>query len=230
MKKIICLATALLGLQFSYAQDDVIVQNYNDPDDIKFSFYFGGGIAVLGDYNINRNLQAAGMPSINEVMPELSLGYTISSHNIAFDFEVNANFMDKSVDNHRLRIFGSGIKMRGHYIPYKTDAFFVSGGLDISYVTTQFALNDRNSVIDLNDLDPVTQTGHISLNNALLYTGPSVAVGLFQNKAFPMRINVGYDFALTNGRWKSEFADVVNRVGESGHSRFYAKINLPIFN
>lgn len=230
MKKIVFLAAGLLGLQFSYAQDDTVIQSNNDPDDTKISFYFGGGVAVLGDYNINKNLQVAGMPEIQGTMPELTIGYTISAPKVAIDFELNANYMDDRDNTSRLRILGSGVKLRGHYVPYKTDAFFVSGGLDLSYVVTQFDLNDRSNVIDLNDLDPATQTGHISLNNALLYAGPSVAVGLFQNKSFPVRINVGYDFALTNGKWKSEFANVVNQVGESGHSRFYAKINLPIFN
>ena len=227
MKKALFFVVAVLGFQFSYSQDEPVENNAKEP---LFNFFLGAGATFLGDYNINQNLANAGMPSINEVMPELSLGYTISSQKLALDFEVNANFMDKSANNYRLRAVGSGIKLRGHYIPYKTDAFFVSGGLDVSYVMTYFDLNDRNSVIDLNDLDPTTQTGHINLNNALLYAGPSVAVGLFQNKAFPMRINVGYDFALTNGRWKSDFANVVNRVGESGHSRFYAKIYIPVFN
>lgn len=227
MKKIILLATVLIGMQ-SFAQETESA--VTEKDSVKISFYFGGGVAVLGDYNINRNLQAAGMPEIQGTMPELSVGYTVSVPKVAIDFELNANYMDDRNNHSRLRVAGAGVKMRGHYVPFKTDAFFVSGGIDISYVLTQFDLNDRTNIIDLDDLDPATQTGHISLNHGLLYAGPSVAVGLFQNKSFPIRLNIGYDFALTNGKWKSEFANVVNQVGESGHGRFYAKIYLPIFN
>jgi len=33
-------------------------------------------------------------------------------------------------------------------------------------------------------------------------------------------LNLGYEFALASGKWKSDFANVSNSFSENGHNRF----------
>jgi hypothetical protein len=58
----------------------------------------------------------------------------------------------------------------------------------------------------------------------MLFAGPSVGV-LFKNKNKVIgRLNIGYEFALTNGKWKSDFGSVQNTVREQGVNRFMVGI------
>ena len=225
MKKLILLGIAFLGLQSSVMAQDTTV---TDTDDSKpdFTLYFAVGATFSGDYNINKNLDASGMPLIDKVLPEITFGYSVEGRQYLIDFEISASYMDKKNSENRLKTAVAGVKLRGHYIPVKTKSFFVSGGVDLSYATNQFDLWRRDRVIDMNDLNPSDYSGHISLTNEQVFAGPSVAIGLFQDKGFPIRLNAGYDFAITNGKWKTDFGNVENAVKENGFGRFYTKLTF----
>lgn len=230
MKKVLFAAICLIGFQsVSFAQEMAITsspeETKNEPK-VKMFAAFGAGF--LGDYEINNKLGSQGLPQMADVLPEFSVGFNLAAQKLSFDLEFIAAYGDEKTSTTRIKTTNAGIKARGHYVPVKTNSFFISGGLDLSYIGTQADLYRRDNVIDLNDLDPATQTGHISLRNELLYAGPSVAVGLFQDKGFPIRLNFGYDWAVTNGKWKSDFGDVTNTVKESGHGRAYAKVTLAL--
>jgi hypothetical protein len=54
----------------------------------------------------------------------------------------------------------------------------------------------------------------------MLYVGPSASLYLFRLTNWKLRAKVAYEFALTRGRWRSEFLKVNNTVGEQGNNRF----------
>ena len=189
-----------------------------------FKWYFGFGVAVPGDYKINENLRAAGMPEIEGAMPELTIGYTVMQKKFLMDMEFNADYIDKKTSTDRAKGVVAGFKLRGHYVGYNNGNYFLSGGADLSYTNSTFSLYTRNNVVDLENLNPAAYTGHINLNNDQFYAGPSIAFGAFQQSEFPMRLNVGYEWSLINGRWKSEFANVDNTFREDTQGRFYAKL------
>ena len=84
------------------------------------------------------------------------------------------------------------------------------------------------ALIDLDDLNPSTHTGHISLYNNQFTIGPSVIFGAFTNSSFPVRLSVGYDWAVYSGKWKSEVAEVDNSFRENGQGIWYARLVLPL--
>jgi hypothetical protein len=224
MKKI-TLIIALLGIQaLSTAQET----ETTTPVQTKRTLYASFGIASTDDYKINKNLKMTDMPQLSSTAPEVTLGYNVTGEKVLIDLELNANYMDKKTSTDRVKYVSSGVKLRGHYIPVKTTDFFLSGGFDLSYAVNHFDLYSRGNSIDLNDLEPSTHTGHISLYNNQLYLGPSIAFGAFQTYVYPLRLNVGYEWAVYSSRWDSEFARVDNTFRESGQGRFYAKLSIDL--
>lgn len=220
MKKFLLVGISIFALQFSTAQNDT------DGFRSQKNYYISLGAGFSGDYNINDRLKAAGMPEIGSAYPEFGIGFNTIRKNLLLDMEISAGYTDKKNAENRAKNATLGIALRIHYVPLQTESYFLSGGLDISYRANAFNLYRRDNVIDLNDLNPVTSTGHINLNNEQLYIGPSIAFGFLQNREIPLRLNLGYEIAVTNGKWKSEYADVVNTVKENGHGRFYVKASI----
>lgn len=193
---------------------------------VKVDFYFAAGVVINGDYKINDNLKAVGMPEIERTIPDFSVGINLSGQKWTADLEVSASYWKKDNNPFRSEAIASGFKLRGHYVPYKTNKFFVSAGADLSYQNNKFNFYNRNQHLDLNDLDPSTQLGNIQLNNDLFYAGPSVAFGFLQNKSTKLRLNIGYDIAVISSKWKSDYTTVDNTFRENGHDRFYVKLTI----
>ena len=220
MKKILVLALCLLAITL---KAQTTTDSITHP---KFRIYVGLGVAVTSEFNINNNLKAVGLPVIGQESPEVTLGYNVAEDKVSMDFEVNANYFDRKNSENRVRSASAGAKLRLHYVPVRTASFFLSGGADLSYVTNAVEIYRRDIVTDLDNLDPADYNGRISLNNTILYAGPSIAAGFFQNRGCPVRLNVGYDFGLTNGKWNSDFGQIENNIKENGQTRFYAKVVL----
>ncbi len=234
MKKIVLAVICFFGAQSLLTAQETVTETVAttttattvDENNPKINIYVAVGAAVLGDYKISDNLAAAGMPGIEEVLPEITFGLNVMGEDFLVDLEFNTNYLDKKTSTDRIRAVAAGVKMRGHYIPLNTGKFFLSAGADLSYVGSNYDLFTRGNVIDLNDLNPGTHTGHISLYNNQFYAGPSLAFGAFQKSSFPLRLNVGYEWAVVSGKWKSEFANVSNTFREDGQGRFYAKLTF----
>ncbi|QYJ69296.1 hypothetical protein [Flavobacterium litorale] len=224
-KTLLFVVVCVIGIPFMSLAQETTYSDTNDDDKV-LNWYFAAGVAVTNDYKINENLAAAGMPELNNVMPEITFGYMVKGTKLLMDFEINTAFMDERTSTDRIQSVAFGFKLRGHYIPYSTENFFLSGGVDLSYLNNRFNLYSRGNVIDLNDLNPSTHTGHISLYNEQFYVGPSIAFGAFQKSSFPIRLNVGYEFSAINGKWRSDFANVANDFREDVQGRFYAKLAL----
>ena len=223
MKKIIILAMALGFANSTIAQEAV---KDSVSQKVKVDFYFGAGAVINGDFKINDRLAAAGMPEIESTVPEFSIGLNLAGEQWTADIEVSGSYFKKDRNPLRSEALSSGIRLRGHYVPFRTSKFFASIGGDLSYNANKFNFYNRSQHIDLNDLNPTTQLGNIQLNNNMFYVGPSVAFGFLQNKSTKLRLNLGYDIAAISGKWKSDYTSVDNSFRESGHDRFYVKLTI----
>lgn len=239
MKKTILLALCCyFAAQASYAQENetetetnvTVAEEKTCKSKYPFDFYVGFGATFLGDYNLEDKLAITNMPKIGGAAPEFTFGFTSVSPNekLYMDFEGTAAHMDKKDDVNRLKTTVGAVKLRIHYKLAGNDKWYFSGGGDASYNFTQVNLYSRSNVIDLNNLNPATYGGHISMYNQQVMLGPSVSLGFCRNMLFPLRLNLGYDIAITNGKWRSEFADVHNNIKENGFSRFYAKLIIDL--
>lgn len=224
MKKIIILAMALGFANTTFAQETVTEDS--SAKKVKVDYYFGAGVLINSDFKINDRLKAAGMPEIESTFPEFSVGVNLAGEKWTADIEVFGSYWKKDRNPLRSEALSSGVRLRGHYVPFRTEKFFFSAGADLSYNTNKFNFYDRSQHLDLNDLNPSTQLGNIQLNNNMFYVGPSLAFGFLQNKSTKLRLNLGYDIAAISSKWKSDYTDVDNSFRESGHDRFYVKLTI----
>jgi hypothetical protein len=231
MKKVLFIAVALLGMQYSVkAQDSETTppaapQRYDDHNPGN-GVYVSVGIVGNDGFKMNDRLQAQGLPELNSTAFETSLGWYLMFKNISFDFEIVASYMDDKTATDRVRNINTGINLRPHYNILKGDKFFVTGGADLGYAFNNFNINTRNRVIDLNDLDPADNPGHINLYNDQFILGPSAAFGFLQNTDYKMRLNLGYTWAVVSGQWRSQYGNVQNTFRENGQGHFYAKLSI----
>jgi hypothetical protein len=223
MKQILLAAIFIIGANCAVTAQESPTQKEMKE---KRNFYFGLGVAANGDYKINDKLNDSGLPDLSPTVPEISFGFNYMWTKTLMDIEVNSSYYRETKDATRIIAMNAGVKVRVHYVPVNKEKFFVSGGLDVSYLTGEVSLYNKYNEVDLNDLNPLNYAGQIHLTNDMVYVGPSAAFGFLQDTNWPLRVNVGYEWNILNSKWGSEFADVNNTVKESGHGRFYAKLIL----
>lgn len=236
MKKLVLGAICIFSLQTAFAQDSqsnvivtdssVIITQTNDTIP-RLNLYASFGAVFNGDYNLNDKLKAQGLPRMADTQAEFTVGFNVrATKKFWMDTELTASYNDEKDAVNRIRSAAFGVKLRPHYVVFNNNRFFGTVGADVSFIGNQVDLFNRNNQIDLNELEPALHSGHISLRNEMLYAGPSLAFGFLQGSSFPLRLNLGYEWGITNGKWKSDFTDVNNIVKESGHGRAYAKITI----
>lgn len=223
MKKSLLLALAFIGISSAaMAQDSTFV--HKDYSDKWGRFYIGAGFAS-SDYKLSDKLTASNLPAINNGAFEFSIGLTRINKRMLSDLEWNADYYaDKKADGQKVRTISSGIKWRPQYIFFRQKGIFAAAGFDLSYMYTAVNIFTMGKTIDLNDLDPTTHYGHISLYNNNWYLGPSASFGVLQDKENSFRVTTGYEWNVARASWHSEFASVSNTVKEGGQGRFYAKL------
>ena len=224
MKKILLAALSIIGVQSSS-----FAQNWSaEKDSIKAkgNFFVGVGVVTTDGYNIDKKLAMANLPSLPSATPEFTFGFNGTWKKWLADIEFSGNYLQQRRGANKVNYVGATILTRVHYMPMHNEKMFLSVGADLAYTGNNVDIFNDNNVIDLNDLNPLNNGGHVGLRNEMLYAGPSASFGFLQNTEWPLRLNVGYQWALTNGKWRSDFADVTNTVKENGQGRFYAKVLL----
>lgn len=223
MHKVFLILFAVLGTSSLTAQDTISTGQASKS--LAKNFYLSLGATFNNGYNINEKLNASNWPGIKYTIPEVGIGYSISGRKFITDLELSVGYINsKAGYSNRSSIVGLALKVRGQYVPVRTDSFYLGVGGDLSYLTNTVNLYNNN-VININDLQ-AGYSGHISLYNEWLCIGPSVALGLFQTYDIPIRVNMGYEWMATKGNWTSNFSEVTNSINESGLSRFYAKVTF----
>jgi len=193
--------------------------NFTKKDEVNASFYYGIGANVNGSYKIDDKLATSNFPLTVQTTPEFIIGMDYFENNFSIDTELTSQFFKKSNANGTSSGNSVAFKLRGHYNFVNNAKFLFSGGLNLAYTMNDFGLNASNNQVDLNNLSASTSS-YIRLRNGMFYTGPSIAFGLKKNDKVSIRLNLGYEFALASGKWKSDFANVSNAFSENGHNRF----------
>jgi hypothetical protein len=219
MKNIVFLAIILINsIAFSQSED-------KKKEKVKPNFYVGIGI-VNQKFNLNEKLNSSNVPLLNETQPEFTFGINIFGEKYSGDIEL-ASTMSVGKNANSEHIFTNGIgRLRFHYnVVNKEKIGFTTGG-NIGFSRADARFYSVNNTVDLNNLQPSNNFGEFSLYNNVFFAGPSAALYLRKDKKFKIRVNLGYEFAISNGKWKSDFATVNNTVKESGNNRFIFGISL----
>ena len=206
----------------------IVAQSSEDTQGKKvdIDFYFGIGAQVQSKYDLNDRLKAANLPELKQTMPELQVGMNVFGNKISGDAEFGFFLSKNDKGDSENQNIGVTSRLRVHYNFINKEKMAFTGGLNVSSTASEVDIYNKNNVIDLNDLEPLNNSGHVSLKNQVFFVGPSVSLYLFKNKSTKIRANLGYEFAFTNGKWKSDFASVENTVKENGNNRFVFGISF----
>lgn len=219
MKKLIVFVLLISFSNRSLSQNEKETTQKDSCRTVEMIGYLGFNLNLNDNFKLNNTLKQQGLVEINTVIPELVFGFAGFGKKYSGDFEFGFLFSNEKKNNNEVRQMGFNIRGRFHYNIVNKEKFAFTSGVSIAHSSNNIDIFSRNNTIDLNDLNPENNSGHISLKNQMLYAGPSLSVYLFR-KSFPLRLNVAYEFALTRGRYRSDYARVQNTFGENGINRF----------
>ncbi len=219
MKKALGLFALLVGFNSFSQETDV------KPEKVKVDFYIGFSGQTYSKIGLNDKLVASALPQIKETLPEFHIGLNFFGEKFSGDGEFgfftskNDNFFAKN------KITGTNVKIRGHYNFVNKEKFAFTGGLNLAIAGNEVDIYSKNTLINLNNLIPLNGN-LISLKNQVFYAGPSVSAYIWKHKKSAIRLNLAYELALTNGKWKSDYATVLNTAKENGNNRLVFGISL----
>lgn len=219
MKKLNVLI-ALFFVSCSFAQEKEVEKTLEKSEKPKFYFTYGINAQVHDELNIDKKLESAGLPTIKSFTPEFFIGMTVFGKKLSGDLDFGFLNSKNDEGSNENRYIGFTTRLRVHYNLINKTKVAVTTGLNLSNTTGELIVFTKGNSIDLNDLNPINNVGNLSIKNSLFYVGPSASLYLFNDKSTKIRLNVGYEFAFTNGKWKSDYADVNNTVKEQGNNRF----------
>ncbi len=184
----------------------------------KHSIYLGGGFVSNSKFAIDNQLEASNLPQIQANVPEFVFGINEFFNKGFLDMEVSSNMFKKSNSATTSNGARSNLRLRGHYnIVNNSDVVF-SGGLNLAYTANDFNVYSQSNQVDMNNLAASTSS-YIRLRNNMFFAGPSLGFAIKNKGEQFVRLNVGYEFALITGKWKSDYANVSNSMNENGQSR-----------
>ncbi len=199
------------------AQD---VGNDSKKFKVETDFYVGLSINVNQSLNLNQKLRNGNLPEMRNAVPELSIGLNFLGEKYSGDLEFGTSFLENEKGNNTLKYLGLNGRGRFHYNLIHKPKVTFAGGLSIAYQTNRYDLFSNNNSTDLNVLNPELNSGHVNIENRMFFVGPSTSLFLLKKSSFKLRLNAGYEFALTRGKYRSEFGSITNNIRENGNNRF----------
>ena len=193
--------------------------------DVKVNTTIGIGAQVM-DYRINDVLESQGLASLKTTLPELTIGINYFGKKVSVDTELGISYARPERNGNESQYVSYVARGRVHYNVVNKTKFAFTAGLNLAFTGSRLDVYSQNNVIDLNDLNPNTNSGHVSLKNKMFYAGPSIATYFFKSSKHQVRLNAGYEFGLSRGRWGTDYGTVVNSVNERGNDRFVFGITL----
>lgn len=184
----------------------------------KRSIYFGGGFVSNSKFAIDNQLEASNLPQIQANVPEFVFGLNEFFEKGFLDMEVSSNMFKKSNSATTSNGARSNLRLRGHYNIVNNNNIVFSGGLNLAFTSNDFNVYSQSNQVDMNNLAASTSS-YIRLRNNMFFAGPSLGFAIKNKGEQLVRLNVGYEFALITGKWKSDYANVSNSMNENGQSR-----------
>ena len=211
IKILVVLQLLCIGVVFGQKKE-------KDTTDAEFDLYIGVGLSNQ-KWNINKNLVGANWATINESLPEFTVGFGMNGKKFSGDIELSSAFSIHKEGTNKTRLASSTGRLSFGYNLVNKPKFLLASGLNIAFTGTQLDVFNQNATVDLNNLNPNANSGHVQLINGMLFVGPSISAYLFKNTKYKVRARASYEFAVTNGKWSSEFLNVANTVKEQGNNR-----------
>jgi len=169
MKKII-LPLVLFVTSLTLAQE---TPSEIKTDKVKAFFTYGLNFQVHDEYAINTKLKQAGLP---ELKPQHLNFFRNDIFRKKYSGDLDFGFLNSKNESgtNENKYIGFTTRLRVHYNVVNKEKIAFTTGLNISNTTGELNVYSKNNSIDFNNLNPDSNSGHVSVRNNLYYAGPSV--------------------------------------------------------
>jgi hypothetical protein len=212
------MAVTMIGYSQEKVADTIKKKDFNA------SIYYGVNVSFNDNFNLNKKLSNSNLPELKTSISEFAFGINFFGKKYSGDLEFGFSYDNSDKGENETRQAGINTRLRVHYNLVDREKFAFTTGLSMAYVGTEYDIFNKNNTIDLNNLEPNNSSGHVNFNNSMLYFGPSTSFYFFRKSNWQVRLNLGYEFALTQGRYRSEYGSILNNIGEAGKNRFLVGI------
>lgn len=219
MKKTLFALAAFFAISLAYAQEEKTTVRW----------HYSLGAVLNPNFNINDNLIASGVHRISDVSPAVSIGWSVITENkLAIDVDFGVASTVYGMKNKGYNLVQIPANVTVHYIFMDKEKVALSVGLTGTYAFYDLNIftDQDETVVDMNNLSPALNSGYIRMNNQSAYVGPSLAFTFLKHKMNPLKVTLGYDFCVTNSKWKSDYATLANPVKENA-GRAYIQLKIP---
>ncbi len=216
MNKILLLIGCFLAVNFNYGQTDSTQSN------IDLNYYIGFGVQNSDDYNLSTALGNDDFPEIRTTDFEMSLGFTVQTPKSMYSLEWVISNSEDDQNGNNYELVRNSIGLDYQYNLFKINQHKFNLGARINYTFIENELFNTNSEADLTNPSNLGELTKIDLNN--WYLGPVMSFQFNDKDLEPwLRLQVSYDFNLSQNSWDSDYTQLVNTVEEDQHMfRFQA--------
>ncbi|MBZ9786705.1 hypothetical protein LB456_04475 [Psychroflexus sp. CAK57W] len=232
MKKLYTTFVLVLIFQMGFSQNENQSQILaSDAEDEKTNFslgyYFGVGMLYTDALDINPFLSESNVPTVRRFPFEFSLGMTgdFGKNRIDLDIGLYNQERESGEFGHNINSVQVTLRYLRTIIQFENNnRIFAGAGL--SYRLTELEFYDKSETIDLDD--PESFGDLAKINNRQFPISPSLGYSFFSSKGNEehLRIQLSYEFNLSNNNWESDYARVNNSIDETGN-RFRLQLILP---
>lgn len=212
---------------FGFAQEDTVPFTGDSmKTEENFRLTIGLQANVFDRWKINENLANANLPEINSLGIEFFLGWRYTGEKYTADTEFGLFQSTKETGSHENKLQNFNVRLRVNRFIVNTKNFHLTAGIQTTYAFNELNLYSKTNVIDMNDLVPENNSGYLRLRNQMWSAGPNISFGFGKDPKKSIRFNIAYEYGITRGRWKSDFASITNTVQEQGQGRWLFGILL----
>ena len=203
-----------------------------EKDSVRVSngLYISSGFISQSRWDINQKLITANFPAISNSRSEFTIGYRFIGKKFSSNLETATSYFEAVNSGNETLLRSNTTRLNVSYPIINNPNFTFAVGLNASYAVTRLNLGRENAVIDLNNITATNDMGRLSLRSNVILAGPSTSLLVAKDKWYETEVRIAYEFALTNGRWYSDFVSVQNSITEKGNGRFLLSFLFPVFS
>jgi hypothetical protein len=223
-KKILVLVLVFINA-ILYSQDSVLVQK-------KIELYVGVSPTLYNKLNINDYLTKNNLSKINTFTYPFLIGFNFNFNKIQFTYEgsYSSNFVNKNGESKTTFNSLSNRIGLSHTIVNNKD-FKLYFGVNYSFTTYSSFVYFKSNDLDLNTIDSSSTKGIMKIINFSHNLGGAFSFVFNDNSNSSKHtiIRVGYDIAITQNKWYSEYSNIKNSPIEK-FDRLYISVSRPIIS
>ncbi|SHE58476.1 hypothetical protein SAMN05444278_10336 [Psychroflexus salarius] len=220
MKTTLLTLCFMLSFGLSFSQSDS-----TETKPINVNYYIGLGLQSADDFNLSSALQNDEFPEIRTTDFEFSFGLTVQTPKSMYSLEWATSESEDDQNGYNYELSRNMIGLGYQYNLFKINQHKFNLGAQINYTFIENELYNTNSEADLANPSNLGELTKIDLNN--WYLGPVMSFQ-FNNKDLEpwLRLQVSYDFNLSQNSWDSDYTQLINTIEEDQHM-FRFQVILP---